>query len=139
MPRYMGLTKPIPKKLREDMAEDPYYERCCVTNEPKWRVKVEWHHNLSSYLNGNKGRVNEKWCILPLADWVHRMADRREIKELLDWIMLQRATDTELERWSIYPGELKIKRNHLNTKYANQENRSVLPPHPSGNIPSIGF
>ena len=122
------------------MDVDPYYERCCVTNEPKWRVKIDWHHNFESYLHGNKGRVNEAWCILPIADWVHAMADRREVRELLDWIMLNRATDDVLEHWSVFPGELKMKRDYLNTKlYENEINNPILQPDQGRSLATIDF
>lgn len=136
----MSLTKPIPQKLKERMEADPYYERCCVTNEPKWRVKIDWHHNFESYLHGNKGRVNEAWCILPLASHVHAMADRREVRELLDWIMLNRATDEILEHWSVFHGELKMKRDYLNTKlYENEINNPVLQPDQGRSLATIDF
>lgn len=136
----MSLSKPIPQKLKERLEADPYYHRCCITNVPKWQVKIDWHHNLESYLHGNKGRVNEAWCILPLADWVHAMADRKEVKEILDWIMLNRATEDTLEHWSVFPGELKMKRDYLNTKYHEDKiDHLVLHPDQGRHLATIPF
>ena len=108
------MTKPIPKKMREQMFHDPFYDRCCITgltgtpNDP-----IEWHHNFSSYANGNKGRLNEIWCILPILRSVHRLADRRDIREQLDRIMLNRADDETLRKWS-RSEDLIAKRDRLN-------------------------
>lgn len=137
----MGLTKPIPEKLKQRMEADPYYKRCCITGTPHWREKVDWHHNLESYLHGNKGRVNEAWCILPVVHWVHAMADRKEVRELLDLEMLNRATDTILEHWSVFPGELKMKRDYLREKLygKNQKDIALLHPDQGRSVGTIGF
>ncbi len=97
----------IPDELREGMAQDPYYSKCAIkgfTNE-----KIEWHHNL--IFAGRQ--VNEKWCIIPLSKSVH---DHIELyKDEVDRIMLNRATDDELERYS-KAIDLKAKRDRLNGK-----------------------
>ncbi len=97
--------RPIPKKLKEQLSNDPYYQRCCITGLTN--EKIDWHHNLIY-----AGRqVNERFCILPLAQSVH---DRIiAFKEQCDWIMLNRATDDELIRYS-KAIDLVQKRNRLN-------------------------
>lgn len=104
------------------MEMDPYYRRCCVTGAT---TRIQWHHNLESYANGNKGRVNEAWCILPLTERIHLMADRREVREYLDWIMLNRADDDTLRRWSKAEDLIK-KRDRLNKIYDHKKNHPVL-------------
>ena len=101
--------RPIPPKLRNEMEIDPYYQRCCVTGKSRSQmVKIEWHHNLIY-----AGRqVNEKWCILPLWDKIHDQARNKEVKEILDWIMLNRATDGDLARYS--KADLIAKKERLN-------------------------
>lgn len=122
----MSVTKPIPKPLRDEMENDPFYQRCCVTGIRKGPyTKIEWHHNFISYQNGNKGRVNEKWCILPLYEGVHKLASRSDIKKFLDWIMLNRADDATLRRWSKADDLIK-RRERLNKHYANEKNHPVL-------------
>lgn len=122
----MAVTKPIPPALRREMEQDPFYQRCCVTGIRKGPyTKIDWHHNLVSYLNGNKGRVNEKWCILPLYEDVHKMVSRKDIKEYLEWIMLNRADEETLKRWSKVENLIE-KRDKLNKKYANEKNKPVL-------------
>jgi len=119
------LTKPIPKKLREEMERDPFYKRCCVTGASALTSRVEWHHNFESYANGNKGRVNEKWCILPLLRSVHAKADTHEVRNYLNWIMLNRADDETLRRWSKAEDLIK-KRERLNKFYEDQKNHPIL-------------
>jgi len=76
------------------MENDPFYSKCCITGLSKNAIKIDWHHNLIY-----AGRqVNEKFCILPLADWVHRNIVK--YKQKCDWIMLNRASDEELQRYS---------------------------------------
>ena len=84
--------RPIPPKLREEMTSDPYYKSCVVGGECDGRI--EFHHNL---IYGGR-QVNEKFCILPLCHYHH--AHIAYFKEHVDRIMLNRATDEELRRYS---------------------------------------
>jgi len=122
----MAITKPIPKKLRDEMEADQFYHRCCATGIRRGPgVKIEWHHNFESYAHGNKGRLNEKWCILPLLKSVHDKANRREVRQYLDWIMLNRADEATLRKWSVAE-DLISKRDRLNKIYEDQKNHPVL-------------
>ena len=78
------------------MAADPYYAKCAVTGKRKERCRIEWHHNLIY-----AGRqVNERFAIIPLAQEIHDQAREKKVRDLLDWIMLSRATPEELARYS---------------------------------------
>lgn len=91
----------IPPALREEMSNDPFYKKCCLGGDGK----IEWHHNLIY-----AGRqVNEKWCILPLSEGLHRIADRKDIKEQLDTIMINRATPEDLAKYPKVNWEQKKK------------------------------
>ena len=94
------------------MDEDPFYEQCCITGE----TDVEWHHAL--IFAGQ--RVNRKFCILPVSKEIHRIADRKDIKEKLNWIMLNRASESELIEFSkaIDYRRMKVE---LNKKYGTRE------------------
>ena len=94
------------------MANDKFYDKCCITGLSKNAVKIDFHHNLQ-YAGQ---RVNEKFCILPLADWVHRNIVKH--KQKCDWIMLNRATDQELEKYS-KAVDYKRERSRLNKIYGN--------------------
>lgn len=104
----------IPKALRDELASDPFYERCCMTGISKNAEKVEWHHNL---IYAGK-QVQAKFCILPILKRLHERAFDPEFKEQLDWIMLNRATDEELGRYSKVD-DLKLKRFRLNAKFGD--------------------
>lgn len=89
------------------MSADPFYQRCCITGAFAKNTKIEWHHNL---IFAGK-QVQEKWCILPLTEEVHRYIAYH--KKECDWIMLNRADDATLKRFS--RGEnLIAKRDRLN-------------------------
>lgn len=94
-----SMTKTIPPKMRVQMSENPFYKNCCYayfTGDTNCSGKIEWHHNL--IYAGQ--RVNEIFAILPVCQYHHRLADTSEIRMVLDWIMLNRATDLELQTYS---------------------------------------
>lgn len=78
--------RPIPKRLRERMAADPFYSRCCITGAT---AGIQWHHNM--VYSGRQ--VNEAWAILPVCGAVHSMAKQPNVRLCLDYIMLSRALD----------------------------------------------
>lgn len=100
----------IPPKLRAELTSDPFYQWCCITGAMAKNVKVEYHHNL---IFAGK-QVQEKWCILPLVESVHD--DIAYHKEECDWIMLNRADDATLKKYS-RAVDLVAKRDRLNKKY----------------------
>jgi len=106
----MSLTSPIPPKLREEMANDKFYDKCCITGLSKNAVKIEWHHNLM--FSGK--RVNAKFCILPLADFVHRNIVK--YKQKCDWVMWSRASEQEIAKYS-KAINYKRERDRLNKIY----------------------
>lgn len=108
----MSLVSPIPKKLKEAMERDTFYKKCCLTHQSN--TKIEWHHNFK----WQGKRLNEKWCILPVAKIIHDKADTREVREKLDHIMLNRADEETLKKYS-KAENLIAKRDRLNKKYGN--------------------
>jgi len=112
----MSLNKPITKELREEMSQDKFYSKCCITGLSKNAVKIDWHHNL---MYAGK-RVNAKFCILPLADFVHR--DIAKHKEKCDWIMWNRASEEEIELYSKATNYKEVK-ERLNKKYGTYNPR----------------
>jgi hypothetical protein len=102
----------IPPKLREEMTADPYYSRCCLSGKTKFETKIEWHHN---FIYAGK-QVQEKWCILPITEEIHRKVSNPLIKGHLDLIMLYRATDEELKKYS-KAVDLIAKRERLKKRY----------------------
>jgi len=84
----------IPPKLRQEMSDDPFYKVCCITGERN--EKIEWHHNL--IFAGRQ--VQEKECILPVTQAVHKKARNVEMREKLDLVMLRRMSDVQLNYYS---------------------------------------
>lgn len=120
--------KKIPTKLRNEMDRDTFYSRCCLTGrgiktENRFNEeRIEWHHNL--IFAGSQ--VNEKWCILPVMKKLHDAEKRPHIKERLNWIMLNRATDEELERYSKLT-DYKHERDKLNNKFGVWQPNTYIP------------
>lgn len=86
----------IPKKLRDRLADDMLYQRCCITGElGTWADPLQWHHNL---IHAGK-QVQADFAILPVKKSIHLIADYPKIKEKLDWVMLNRMSEEELERY----------------------------------------
>ncbi len=106
----------IPAKLRKDMEDDPYYKNCCITGMPGTAIKLEWHHNL---IFAGK-QVQEKFAILPICYDIHeRVKSDQYLRGRLDWIMLNRATDEQLKKYS-KAEDLFAKKKRLNKKYGDQ-------------------
>ncbi len=82
----------MPPKLREECERDPFYKQCCITGRKD--EKIEWHHNL---IYASK-QVQEKFAILPLLKSIHR--DIVKYKEKCDWIMWNRATPEQIQKYS---------------------------------------
>ena len=100
----------INKQLRDSMAANPFYWRCCISGIRREEEKIDFHHN---FIFAGK-QINEAWCILPLARSIH---DRIvEFKEICDWIACNRASWDELERYSKVVNYHKMK-ERLNSKY----------------------
>lgn len=87
--------KPIPKKMRDEMAEDKFYKKCCIADSD-CEGTIQWHHNLR-FAGSN---VNRKSCILPVCEHHHRIADRHDIRDKLNLIMAARMSDDEIEMYS---------------------------------------
>lgn len=109
----------IEPALRQEMEADPFYSKCCITGLSNKAVKIDWHHNL---IYGGK-QVNAKFCILPLADFVHRNIVK--YKEKCNWIMLNRATEEELEKYS-KAIDYKRMKEVLNKKYGKYSKKGEL-------------
>lgn len=82
----------IPPELLQQILLDPFYRKCCLCGSPT----VQLHHNM---IHGGR-QVNEKFAILPLCPSCHAIEKRKDIHDKLDRIMLSRATDEELKKYS---------------------------------------
>lgn len=103
----MSLTKPIPRQMREELAEDPFMKECCLGTE-LCKGRVQWHHHLK--FAGK--RINEKWCILPVCEFHH--SKEALYKKSLDCVMVLRATYEELKPYSKAIDYVALKRKYEN-------------------------
>lgn len=113
------LGKPIPKKMRITIGQDPYYFTCARNDalhdhvceaDPLNGKLIDWEHAL--YFKGSK--LQKIFAIIPSCWWAHRGPGLN--KEINVWIALNRASDAELEAYS-KAEDLKVKRDRLNIKY----------------------
>lgn len=91
--------RPISPKLREEMSNDTFYKYCCLAGKIDLSIcdgRIEWHHALQ--FSGRQ--INAKFCILPLCQYHHRNVEKPAIKNIVTGIMLSRATDEELTKYS---------------------------------------
>lgn len=89
----------IPRKLRAEMAADPYYKRCARADlledhicqpDPLTGKLIEWEHSL---IFGGP-QIQEKFAIIPICWWAH--SGPGLVKEINVWIALRRATADEI-------------------------------------------
>lgn len=111
--------RPMPIKLRNEMDMDEYYHRCARYDllrdhickpDPISGKLIEWEH---AFIFAGK-QINERWAIVPICWLAHRGGYM--VKEINEWIALNRATDEELRKYS-KAVDLIYKRNYLNKIY----------------------
>ena len=107
----MSLTKPIPKEMREEMSQDKFYKKCCIADKECSGV-IQWHHNLQ----WKGSRENEIFCILPVCKGHHDKADTTVVREKLDWVMWNRASEYQITFYS-KATNYKIRKEYLDKKY----------------------
>lgn len=110
--------RPIPPKMRQAMAEDPYYKQCARVGigDHVCSGRITWEHAL---IYAGK-QVNEIWAIIPLCEKAHAVGlfqDSGDFdKEINVWIALNRATEMELQSISKVIDYIAY-RNRLNKLY----------------------
>jgi len=75
--------------------------------------KIEWHHNL--IYAGKQSDIPE--TIIAICSEIHQQADNKNIKEILDWVMLNQMNPSHFEMLPRAP--LAVKKGLLNKKYGN--------------------
>lgn len=81
----------ISSKTKQILLSGNKMNRCCLEGTD-CQGKIEWHHNL--IYAGKQSDISE--TILPLCHFHHRYADQTDIKEELDWIMLNQMSDEQI-------------------------------------------
>jgi hypothetical protein len=86
----------MPRKLREECANDPYYQVCARSNE-ECEGRITWEHALTY-----KGsQIQEKFAVIPLCEYHHLGAGL--YKKTNEWIAVGRATHADKMRHDRFP------------------------------------
>lgn len=100
------------------MDNAPRMKVCCLIKHIPHTCspKIDWHHNL--IYAGKQSDIPN--TILAICSDMHIEADISDVKEILDWIMLNQMTEQD---FSLVPkANLKVKRELLNKKYGSYKN-----------------
>lgn len=103
----------LSKETREILENEPRMKACALINHIPHicSKKIDWHHNL--IYAGKQSDIPN--TILGICSDMHEIADWKDVKEILDWIMLNQMTQDDFEQVS--KASLVLKRNLLNRKY----------------------
>lgn len=82
----------IPKKLREEMAADPYY-KACARADFECKGRITWEH---AFTYAGK-QINEKFAIIPLCEYHH--LGEGLVKIINQAIAARRATKEDREKY----------------------------------------
>ena len=86
--------RPIPPKLRAELADDPYMKKCLVKGIAPCSGRVEWHH---VWIYAGR-QINEKWAILPACHKHHEEVNKyRNIKDFFERQSFTRTTIEEMQ------------------------------------------
>lgn len=88
-----SMTKPIPPKMREELANDPFMHQCVLSLWSPCMGDIQWHHALS-YAGR---RQNEKGSILPVCKYHHEK--EAQFRKQLNAIMYTRMTDADRAKY----------------------------------------
>lgn len=102
----------IPKQLNDEMNDDPYYRKCCLSFLGGCGGRIQRHHALT----WKGSQYQRKFCILPACENHHEKARGGEVKKRFDWILLNRATEVELLEISKAINYVEM-RDRLNKEY----------------------
>ena len=83
--------RPIPAKLRRELSENSFMERCVWTGDRD----VTWEH---CWTYAGK-QINERWAIVPLKAKLNTSHPPKEVKDYCRWISLMMATPSELAKY----------------------------------------
>jgi len=90
----------IPKKLRDEMAQDEYYKFCIRQKEGTCSGRITWEHSL---IYAGK-QIQEKFAIVPLCEYHHSIGKHHEDGDLQknygQWVAMKRMTLADKLKYS---------------------------------------
>jgi hypothetical protein len=84
--------RPISLNVLSELFKDGFCLKCCICGFHH----VVLHHN---FIFGGR-QVDEAWAIIPVCNDCHSKANEKGMREKMDWVMLSRAKDSDLVRFS---------------------------------------
>lgn len=100
--------RPIPPKLRKQLAEDNYYWKCARENAV-CEGRITWEH---AWIYSGK-QINEVWAIIPLCHYHHQ--GKGLDKDKNRYLALRRASESDLAKYPRRDWKQELK--HLTKKY----------------------
>lgn len=79
-------------EAKQEIQTNPFYLKCCIADFSECKGRIEIHHNM---IFGGR-QVDDVWTLLPLCHRHHELEKYPEVKERLNYIMLQRASDAQI-------------------------------------------
>lgn len=107
-----GNMRPIPKKIRDKLAQDSFMKKCCFQGCGK--LDVEWNHALK--YSGRQ--INEWYAIVPLCVEHHRGNNGtiyKEVKEWCSWVAIMRGIKDLQKKYPKY--NWLQEKNYLTNKF----------------------
>ena len=83
----MSLQCKIPTDMREQLADDPFMQRCIMSVGMFCSGRVQWHH---AFTYAGR-RINEIWALIPLCEWHH--SREGTIRHIIDHFVVRRIKD----------------------------------------------
>lgn len=102
--------RPIPLKLRKQIANNPFYKKCCITRSLNVSLEHCWIYNGK--------QINELWAIVPLDRELNTSHPPKDIKDKCRLISLRRATKEDLAKYPKFNWEQEL--NYLEQKYGSE-------------------
>lgn len=108
----------IPTKLRQEIALDPFYKKCCLAKFGECEGRIEYHH---AFIFAGR-QVNEKFAIFPLCHQHHELVYKKDFRNRLMWMMINRMTESDMKKY--YRPDWNTKRNWLNRIYGKPRRKN---------------
>lgn len=88
--------RPISQKTRQILDNDPRMKRCALARKIPHTCsqKLDWHHAL--IYAGRQSDIPN--TIIAICSEIHRVADRKDVKKLLNEIMFAQMTEEDFKK-----------------------------------------
>ena len=104
------MLRAIPQRIKKQLLASGKMSKCCIADSScsGW---IEWHHAL--IYAGQ--RQNEVFCILPLCAKHHYEEKNSEVRDRIEWVMINQMTFADETKFNKV--DWKQKRSYLESKF----------------------